>query len=66
MQPHAGDGKSHFIIDDQREQFVRDGFVRVSGLIPAATVGSTRQALAEALGLDEDARDDGGPRSCRS
>jgi hypothetical protein len=42
-----------FLTADQREQFVRDGFVRVSGLIPAGTVTSTRDAIASALGLDE-------------
>jgi hypothetical protein len=56
MPPQASNGESrpaHFITDEQREQFVRDGFVRVSGLIPARTVESTRQALADGLGLDE-------------
>ena len=45
--------ESQFITDDQREQFVRDGFVRVAGLIPTATVESTREAIADALELDE-------------
>ena len=42
---------------EQREQFIRDGYVRVSGLIPAGVVSSTRVGLLERMGVDPDAPD---------
>ena len=39
---------------EQREQFIRDGCVRVSGLIPADVVSSTRTGLLERMGVNPD------------
>ena len=36
---------------EQREQFVRDGYVRVTGLIPAEVVRATREGLLPRMGV---------------
>jgi len=36
---------------EQREQFVRDGYVRVSGLIPSEVVEATRAGLLDRMGV---------------
>jgi hypothetical protein len=38
----------------QKDQFIRDGFVRVPGLIPDDIVASARQGILAALGIDAD------------
>ena len=39
---------------EQREQFIRDGYVIVSGLIPEAAVVSTRESLLAATGMRQE------------
>ena len=39
---------------EQRRQFIRDGYVRVSGLIPASLVSSTQTGLLERMGVSPD------------
>jgi len=41
------------LTSEQRDAFVRDGFVKVQGLIPPAVVKSTREALAYELDIDD-------------
>ena len=45
------------ISTEQREQFIQDGCVRVSGLIPANVVSSTQTGLLEHMGVKPDAPD---------
>ena len=40
---------------EQKEQFVQDGYVRVSGLIPAEVVQTTHEGLLERMGIHPDA-----------
>ena len=40
------------ITEEQRQQFIRDGFLVARGLLPAAIVESTREALLAALAID--------------
>src|SRR5437762_2836962 len=40
------------ITEEQRWQFIQDGFLVARGLLPAATVESTRNALIAALEID--------------
>lgn len=42
---------SQHVSPKQREQFIRDGYVVVSGLIPSDIVTSIRQQLCEAIGM---------------
>ena len=48
---------------EQREQFIRDGYVRVSGLIPGDVVSSTRTGLLERMGVEPDVPDTWAGRS---
>lgn len=38
---------------DQKDAFVRDGFIKVPGLVPPEVVSSTRAAVASELGIDD-------------
>jgi len=42
---------------EQREQFIRDGYVRLSGLIPSDVVSSTRTGLLDRMGVKPDEPD---------
>ena len=49
------DTAAHPIISsEQQVQFIRDGYVRVSGLIPSETVQATRAGLLERMGVAPD------------
>ena len=39
---------------EQRAQFIQDGYIRVSGLIPSDVVSSTRAGLLERMGVNPD------------
>ncbi len=43
--------KSTMLTSEQREQFIRDGYVAVSGLIPTDVVETTREAILWAVNL---------------
>ncbi len=43
---------SPYLTQVQREQFIQDGFVQVSGLIPEEVVATTREKLLAALAID--------------
>ena len=56
MSPEIVDD-APLLTDAQRAQFVREGYVKVSGLIPPAVVAQTRERLWDALGMSpEDPR----------
>jgi hypothetical protein len=42
---------SNILSAEQREQFIRDGYVVVSGLVPEEIINETREKLCEAMGL---------------
>jgi len=45
---------TNYLIAEQKQQFIRDGYVVVSGLIPQEIVISTREALLAATGMRQE------------